>query len=285
MPFLRFMTVPAKRGAAAHGSSQLRSGTLLLAALACTWSRTAGAVDAFEIQVYDGSANASGVPGLELHANSVAAGQKSAEPPELPANHQSHFTLEPSLGLTGWWEVGGYFQSALTGDGRFRYAGVKLRSKFVTPEGWNAHFRLGMNWELSRVPQAFERGRWGGEVRPIAAFDSARFSLVVNPIVELSLAGPDAQAGPSFAPAAMAKVKVLECAALGLEYYADLGAFSDFAPLREQQHYVYEAFDLLGLRDWELNAGLGEGLTSASNALVLKVIVGYSWGAARLWGH
>lgn len=279
------MTARAKCGTAWHGRGQLRNGALLATALACTWSRTAAAVDAFEIQVYDGSANAPGVPGLELHVNTVPVGQSSAEPPELPPNHQSHFTLEPSLGLTPWWEVGGYFQSALTGDGRFRYAGVKLRSKFVTPEGWSDHFRLGMNWELSRIPQAFESGRWGGEVRPIAAFDSERLTLVVNPIVELAFAGPDAHSGPSFAPAAMAKLKLLTWAAFGLEYYADLGPFSGFAPLREQQHYVFEAFDLLGLREWELNAGVGEGLSHASNALVLKVIVGYSWGAARLWGR
>ena len=59
----------------------------------------ARAVDPFEIQVYDGTASAPGTPGLELHANSVLRGQRSAPPPEAPSHHQTHLTLEPSFGL------------------------------------------------------------------------------------------------------------------------------------------------------------------------------------------
>jgi hypothetical protein len=44
----------------------------------------AAAVDEFEIQVYDGTANPPGVPGLELHVNRVLDGLKTAPPPELP---------------------------------------------------------------------------------------------------------------------------------------------------------------------------------------------------------
>ncbi len=212
-------------------------------------------------------------------------GNKTAQPPEPAPNHQSHFTLEPSLGIESWWELGGYFQTALGGDGHLRYGGAKLRSKFVIPKGWDAHFRLGLNVELSRIPRAFDRARWGGELRPIVAFEDERFILAANPILELALAGPDVSSGPSFAPALMVKIKVLERAAFGLEYYADLGPLSGFDAAREQQHYLFEAFDLLGIQNWEVNAGVGEGLSPASSALVLKVILGYSWEAAQLWGR
>ena len=243
----------------------------------------ARAVDPFEIQVYDGTANAPGAPGLELHLNTVPNGRKTAQPPELAPNHQTHLTLEPSLGIEPWWELGGYLQSSFSGEGKLSYAGVKLRSKFVTPKGWLGSFRLGLNLELSRLPQAYDRGRWGGEARPIAAFEDARWLLVANPILELSLTGPEASAGPSFAPAAMAKFKLLGVVAPGLEYYADFGPLSAPAPLREQQQYLFEAVDLLAVPHWELNLGVGEGFTQASNALTLKAIVGYSWDSARLW--
>jgi hypothetical protein len=243
----------------------------------------AHAVDPFEIQVYDGTANAPGVPGLELHLNTVPNGQKSAEPPELPLNHQSHFTLEPSLGITPFWELGCYVQSALSGEGKLSYAGVKLRSKFVTPKGWNPYFRLGVNLEVSRIPEAYDRGRWGGEMRPIAAFEDQHWLLVANPILELSFAGPNASAGPSFAPALMAKYKIRDYAAVGLEYYADFGPISDPDPVREQQQYLFEAVDLLAVPQLEVNAGLGEGFTEGSNALVVKAILGYSFDSARLW--
>jgi hypothetical protein len=48
--------------------------------------RQALAIDPFEIQVYDGTANAPGVPGLELHVNNVFSGAQTTAPgPELPA--------------------------------------------------------------------------------------------------------------------------------------------------------------------------------------------------------
>jgi hypothetical protein len=40
---------------------------------------------------------------------------------------------------------------------------------------------------------------------------------------------------------------------------------------------LFETFDLLALPSFELNAGLGEGLSAASNDFVAKLIVGYGW--------
>jgi hypothetical protein len=262
---------PSSRHAGAGLSAAL---SLLLVA------RSALAVDPFEIQVYDGTANAPGVPGLELHMNTVAIGLKtSPSPPEYPLNHQSHLTLEPSLGLFPWWELGGYFETAIRGEqGELDYAGVKLRNKFVTPPGWSKNWRLGLNIEFSLLPQGYDRDRWGNELRPIVAFENELFEIVVNPIVDTSLAGPDASAGPTFQPCLSAVYKVHGTVSFGVEYYTDLGPFSTgFLPLREQQHYVYEVFNLLSVKRYELNAGIGEGLTAGSNPLTFKVILGYEW--------
>ena len=46
---------------------------------------------------------------------------------------------------------------------------------------------------------------------------------------------------------------------------------------RSFEHYLFEAFDLLAVDGFELNAAVGEGITRGSNALVLKVIAGYAW--------
>jgi hypothetical protein len=239
----------------------------------------ARAVDAFEIQVYDGTADAPGVMGLELHLNSVPNGRKEAEAPELPSHHQSHFTLEPSFGVTPWWEIGAYFQTALRGDGVFAYGGVKLRSKFVTPPGWHPNLRLGANFEISRLPEVFDRDRWGSEVRPIVAWENERWIFAVNPIVSTSLAGPGSDDGPAFEPALMAKVKIAGVCAFGIEYFGDTGPIAHPAPSSSQEHYLFEAFDLLSIDKLELNIAVGEGLTAGSNALVVKAIAGYSWDA------
>jgi hypothetical protein len=238
---------------------------------AATTARRARAVDPFEIQVYDGTADAPGVPGLELHVNGVASGRTVAEPPALAPNHQTHFTLEPSLGVTPFWEIGGYFQTALRADGRFDVAGTKLRSKLVTPPDWRPRWRLGCNFELSWVRAAYDRARWGAEIRPIVAWEDPRWLFAVNPIVELSFAG----AAPAFAPAVMALLKIRPTVALGVEYYADFGPVTSPLPARDQEHYVYEVVNV-ALGDLAINAGVGEGLTAASNDLVAKIILGYA---------
>src|ERR1700742_1445720 len=124
--------------------SRLRVTALAVAVAGAVSSaaRPAHAVDPFEIQVYDGTANAPGVFGLELHLNHVATGYGTATPPEIPLRGQTHATLEPSFGLFPWWEVGCYLQSALRADGHVDYAGAKLRSKFVTPPSLLGHLRL-----------------------------------------------------------------------------------------------------------------------------------------------
>ncbi len=255
--------------------SSRRIGQLVIGWLALVPTR-AHAIDAYEIQVYDGTAHAPGVPGAELHVNTVPKGRKTSDPPELPSHAQSHFTLEPSLGVTPWWELGGYFQTTLRQDGTFTYAGVKLRSKFVTPPEWHRNWRLGVNLEVSRLPEAYDRDGWGTEVRPIAAWEDQTWLLAVNPIVDASLAGSGAADGPSFEPALMAKVKIDGKAALGIEYYASFGPIAHPSSWSEQEHYLYETFDLLSVDRLEVNAGIGEGLTQGSNDFVLKAIFGYA---------
>jgi hypothetical protein len=231
----------------------------------------ARAVDPFEIQVYDGTADDRGVAGLELHVNNAVNGLRSAPPPELPAHHVTHLTLEPSYGVFAFWELGGYLQTALRPDGAFDFAGVKLRSKLVTPPGWAARARLGVNLEVSYISAAYEPARWGGEVRPIAAWESERLLLAVNPILGMPVAGQPL----GFEPAATALFKVPRVLSAGLEYYADIGALTHPARVAAQEHYLYEVVNVLRFPRWELNLGVGEGLTASSQPVVAKFILGY----------
>jgi hypothetical protein len=240
-------------------------------------SSSALATDPFEIQVYDGTADAPGVAGLELHVNRVMDGVKTFDGPQIAPDHQSHFTLEPSLGLLPFWEIGGYFETALLADGTFAYAGVKLRSKFVTPPDFDPHVRLGLNLEVSLLPATFDRDRWGNELRPIAAWEDEHWMFVINPIVDTPLAGAGFHDGPTFQPAAMAVRKIAGKVSVGVEYYANLGPFSGFLPWRKEEQYIYEVANLLSVKRLELNVGIGEGLTAASNDLVVKAIVGFTF--------
>jgi len=207
-----------------------------LAFLALLAATPAVAFDPYEIQVYDGTADDPGQAGLEVHIN-------------RPRDGRLNVTLEPSFGILPFWEVGAYLQ---TSDGR--YEGAKLRTKFVTPEGWHPNLRLGVNAEIARIPNE----GWGGEVRPIIAWENDRFLFAANPNIGFPL---------SFDPGAMAKVKVGPVA-LGAEYYGSLA---------EGEHYLFEAVDLLAFKGVELNAAVGEGLTAASQSVIFKMILGYAF--------
>lgn len=157
-----------------------------LIAAASLLALPAAAFDPFEIQVYDGAADARGHAGIEVHLN---------------RHHDAtHLTFEPSFGLTDHWEIGGYLQTQ-----QGHYEGVKLRTKLVTEIGY---WRLGMNFELSLEPGE----KWGGEIRPIVCYEDARWLVAANP----NLSFPAA-----FEPGAMAKAKLGPVAA-GLEYYGTL---------------------------------------------------------------
>ena len=240
-------------------------------------SRRADAGDPFEIQVYDGTANAPLQPGLELHVNQVANGLESGDGATLAPHGQTHFTLEPSLGLTPWWELGAYFQTAIVQGSGYEYAGAKLRSKFVTPPKWHPNLRLGANFELSLLPERFDHDRWGTELRPIVAWENDLFLFALNANVSTPLGGPGFRDGPHFEPAGMAVVKIAGLVGAGLEYYSGLGPIAGLDKLNDEEHYLFEVLNLLAVDALELNVGIGEWLTSASNKLVLKLIVGYEF--------
>jgi hypothetical protein len=263
-------------GLAKWGTIRAKLPKALLVVAVCLRTSSARANDPFEIQVYDGTANAPGVPGIELHLNDWATGNRQSIPPEAPLHGQFHATLEPSLGVTSFWELGAYLEGAVRADsGVFDWAGAKLRSKFVTPPSFDPHWRLGVNLEVSYVQATYDHDRWGSEIRPIAAWQNEAWLFVINPILDQPLVGADASQEPSLQPAVKV-ARTVGAVALGVEYYATLGTLTRLLPWRSEQQQVFEVADLLSVKNLELNVGIGEGLSRASEGLVFKAIVGWS---------
>jgi hypothetical protein len=256
--------------------------SVAILAVAATRASGARAGDPFEIQVYDGTANPPLVPGVELHLNDWATGNtSSAAPPEAPLHGQFHATLEPSLGILPWWELGAYLEGAVRADqGVVDWAGAKLRSKFVTPPTWSPHWRLGVNLEVSSLPTTYDHDQWGSEIRPIVAWHDEDWLFALNPILDQPFHGSDASQGPSFQPALKAR-RAVGPIALGIEYYATLGPLTQIAPWKDQEQQIFEVVDLLSVPDFELNAGVGEGLTESSAGVVFKMILGYEFGGGE----
>jgi hypothetical protein len=230
--------------------------------------------DPFEIQVYDADTNEVGAFGLELHSNYVVSGQGESVSPELPIHHVLHETLEPSVGVLPFLEIGAYLQTALQPDGAFDFAGTKLRAKVRLPDAGAVRFAV--NTELSWLPRKYAAPRWGSEVRPIIEWHPGVFGLRLNPIIGFDWAGSDAGI-PRLEPALAATIDIAGAVALGLEYYADFGPITRISAWSEQEHFVFETIDVIALGDYEIHAGIGEGLTSASKGIVLKAIFGHTF--------
>ena len=63
---------------------------------------------------------------------------------------------------------------------------------------------------------------------------------------------------------------------LGVEYYGDYGKIGNFAPPSQQQQLLFAVTDFkLGVFDIDL--GLGFGLTSGSDQMIIKTIIGYAF--------
>lgn len=262
----------------------LTCAVLVTAAIA--FAAPARAADKFEIQVYQGEHNRPWQPSIELHTNFTFAGRATPSyEGEVPADGALRLTLEPALGITEWLELGAYLQGMRSGSGDVLFSGWKLRAKFVVPERLRLPVTLGMNIEVGRVPLAVDQNGWANEFRPIIGGRVGRIGATLNPLFGFSLTGPQAYQ-PDFEPAGKVKVITDLGFAVGAEYYAGLGQFSTgFLPYSQQEHLVFAAFDLAeppgseeeeGEEEWELNVGIGRGLTSPGTAQdwIAKVILG-----------
>jgi hypothetical protein len=264
--------------------ARLRPALLLLAALLP--ARTV-ALDAFEIQVYEDDVNLPGHVGLEVHLNYTARGDSEpAYAGEVPPDRVGRATLEPAVGVTEWLELGAYLQT-MAYPGGARFGGWKARAKLVVPERFHLPLMLGLNAEIGKVPHAVEQQGWANEFRPIIGWRNADWLLVLNPIFGYALSGPD-RFRVDLEPCGKAAWNTQRGFSVGVEYYAGLGFLDALLPVQDQEHLIFGVLDLTAPgrsaasaaaeSPWELNLGLGAGLTSGtSRQLVAKAIVGRSF--------
>jgi len=236
-----------------------------------TFAQSAWAVD--EIQVYNAGIAAPGQFTIQQHLNYVGKGQtQPAYPGGLVSNGSINGTPEFAYGVTDWWEVGLYLPFAIQ-DHQFLSDSFKLRTLFVSPHAEQRDFFYGMNFEISNSTPKFAQTRWGLEIRPIIGVRNAQWEFIINPIVDIGF-GKYGEA--DFAPAARVARKLDKDLFVGLEYYADFGKIGSFSPLAEQQHTLFAVTDFK-LGEFDVNFGVGYGLTSSSDRFVVKTIVGYAF--------
>jgi hypothetical protein len=130
---------------------------------------------------------------------------------------------------------------------------------------------------LPNVPERSIEGSATLALSPSIVFGvrNAEWEFVVNPIVDIGF-GKYGQA--DFAPAVRLARKLDRDLFVGLEYYADFGEVGRFGKASDQQHTLFAVTDFkLGVFD--IDFGIGYGLTPSSDRLVVKTIIGYAFPA------
>jgi hypothetical protein len=251
---------------------------VVAAMLTLASASSAHAQDLFEIQVYPYLTVPKGRTMVEVHANHFTTGTLETPPGEFPLDRQSHATLEVTHGFTNYFECAGYLVTAahVPGEGT-QVVGARIRPRMRFRETPNLFFNISLSAEFGFQSSEFEANTRTLEIRPILEHEDGRLYLSINPVVAKALKGPDADSGPEFEPSVKFAWNVTKIIAAGVEYYAAPGAITHFEPRREQWHLIVPTIDLEVSPDWELNFGVGRGLTGATANWVVKSIIGYSF--------
>jgi len=236
----------------------------------------------YEIQVYGSDTVAPATTMVELHSNFTINGERSVIDSVYPTYHQEHETIEITQGLNDWSEVGFYiFTSEQDGHG-VQWVGDHIRPRVRVPDSWHWPVGVSLSTEIGYQRAVYSPDTWTWEIRPIVDKAIDRWYFAVNPALERTWHGPDVSQGLGFSPAAKVSYDFTKVISAGVEYYADYGKLFDFDSFHEQQQQFFAATDLNVSPNWEINIGVGVGVTAATDHLIVKGILGrrFSWHKA-----
>ncbi len=253
----------------------------LIAALLVAVPALARAQGNFEIQVYPSETTAPGTTMFELHTNSALRGTTREEEGIRPTQHAVHETLEITQGWTKWFETGFYLFSSIQPDQGWEFVGTHVRPRVRAPASWDLPVGLSLSLEVGWQRREYSTDTWTVELRPIVDKQLGRWYLALNPVFGRSLKGTGTDF--EFEPAAKVSYEIDKRVSAGLEYYAGLGPVGGFDTWSRQEHLLFAVVDLDLGPQWEFNAGVGFGLTGASDGVILKMILGrrFDWGSGR----
>jgi len=224
-----------------------------------------------EIQVYVDDLTTPGRFGLDVHNNYVFSGSgtpayEGAQPPV----HVYRLTPEFYYGLSDMTELGLYLLSTRNAQGDWNFDGAKVRFKFIAPHDESHGSFWGANFEIGDTSHRVAEYPWNLELKGIYGYRTDRWLFAVNPNLDKAL---DASPWTVEVDSKIA-YKVNAGYQIGIESYNELGPLKDLGHLGQQSQTLYGVVDT---RLWgvDLNAGLGRGLTTASDRWTLKFILGF----------
>ncbi len=250
----------------------------LVALLLLAAAVPAAGQDNYEIQVYGSELVAKGATMVELHSNFTTRGSLGP----FGSYHALHETIEITHGFGEWFELGFYHFMSVQADGGLQYVGNHIRPRFSVPERFKLPVGLSLSQEIGYERNDFSRGDdWTWEVRPIIDKTIGRFYVAFNPVLAFVMSGPNKGDSPEFAPQAQAGFDLTPNVNIALEYYGTTGTLAKSEPFKNTEQYLYPALNIDFGPEWEFNIATGLPLTSITDRVLLKMIVGHRFGAKK----
>ena len=156
--------------------------------------------------------------------------------------------------------------------------GGKIRFLFVKPHAAEHKFFYGANFEFSYNAKHWDPRTYTSEIRPFFGWHLKPWDIFINPIVDNSWYGGLNRL--EFVPARRVAYNLDSKWAVAVEEYADYGQLRNIVPVREQFHQIWGVFDH-SAEYVHLEAGVGFGLTSASDKLTLKLMLSKDLNSKR----
>ena len=264
---MRVGLAPNKRSAPRNRSS---AGAATLSLILATAAARAAPE---EIHVYLDDLTAPGRFGLDLHNNFTIRGRTN--PDYVGARRSDHvYRLTPEFyfGLTPTLELGAYVLTALDRDCSAQLDGEKVRIKYVAPHDGNDGMFWGANLEVGRTSLAVAERPWNYELKAIGGRHFGPWMLAFN----LNLDAPlSARLGPATLDLdTRLTFRAAHHTRVGIESYDELGPIGQVGALHGRGQLLYAVVDT-EFADFDLSAGVGRGLTRASDGWVVKAIFGF----------
>jgi hypothetical protein len=245
----------------------------VLAFIAIAWiaAPAAALAQTDEIQVYDGGLADVGKFNLTLHSNFTPKGLKTpAFPGAITSDKSFNGAAEWAWGVTNWFEAGLYLPLySVDKDLGAKINGGKIRLLFASPRADDRRFFYGANFEFSYNSKHWDERRITSEVRPIVGWHLHPVDIILNPILDTSYTG--GVKNLDFAPATRVAY-TLKKYVLAIEEYGDFGPLHDVVSVSQQSHQIYAVIDHI-VKSWDIEAGVGVGMTAGSDKLTLKLIL------------
>jgi len=234
-----------------------------------------------EIQVYDAAIADHGKVNLMIHSNFTPDGRKTpAFPGGIESNRAFVGVAEWAYGVTDWFEQGLYLPlySYSQNDG-MTFNGFKIRELFVKPHADEQTFFYGVNFEFSVNQKQWDPRHYTSEVRPIIGWHLKPsgvskwkpVDIIVNPIVDTSYTG--GLKSLDFAPSVRVAYNLSDKWAVAAEEYADYGQFRRIYSANNQFQQIWAVMDRKSTKWVSIEAGVGFGLTAASDKVTLKLML------------